>query len=264
MIRNLPILAFLVCLSFVCQAQKTYFITTERDTQQLVIDGQKWSGNAFFEVASGKKYVDVKIYEDGYKMEYDVLHKDTNHPFSTQHFINVDTNIIAIIKPIEINFIPEAFDFQTNSLDLATFLKDLDHDGALQQYAKMEKEDELINAIKPSVQYLTNELNEYHNSTIGRYKFYTLAEIKSIHVYEVFINENDTFIQVYLDVDWSITSKNTENLPQFPHPGKSGKFIVTADNKKDQINRAVNDALLDSIFYFLEEQEMRLIEALKF
>lgn len=250
-------------ISWVGQAQKTYYITTEDDAQELHIDGQKWNGNAFFTVESGKTLAEVLVKQEGYKTEYDILHENTNHSFSTKHFINVDTNIIAIIKPISLKFKQEAFDFQSNVLDHATFLKDLDHDGNLQEYTKMENENEILNSIKPSLSYITNDLNNYHNSTIGRYKFYILATINSIKLYEIALSESEKFIQVYVDIDWSITSKNTDDLPQYTHPGQSGKFIIVPSNQTDTINLAVNDAVMDSMFYFLEEQEVRIIEALK-
>lgn len=250
--------------SFWGQAQKTYYITTESDEQELIIDDQKWNGKAFFTVESGKTLAEVVIKQEGYKTEYDILHENLNHSFSTNHFINVDTNIIALIKPIRLEFVKEDFDFETHVLDHATFLKDLDHDGSLQDYPKIENEGEVLNMIKPSLRYITNELNNYHNSTIGRYKFYTLATINSIKLYEVSLSETERFIQVYVDVNWSITSKNTENLPQFSHRGKSGKFILFQDKTNETVNLAVNDAIMDSMLYFMEEQEVRLIEALKF
>ena len=258
------IFSFFLLFSFWGQAQKTYFITTESEDQELIIDGQKWNGKAFFTVDSGKSLAEVIVKQEGYKTEYDILHENSNHTYSSKHFINVDTNIIAIIKPIQLDFVKEDFDFQTHSLDHATFLKDLDHDGSLQEYTKMENEGEILNSIKPSLRYITNDLNNYHNSTIGRYKFYILATINSLKLYEISLSETEKFIQVHVDVDWSITSKNTENLKQYPHPGKSGKIIFKQKKSMDTINLAVNDAIVDSMLYFLEEQELRIIEALKF
>ena len=252
-----------IFLGFYCQAQKTYFISTEDDEQSLIIDGQKWNGNAFFTVDSGKKLVPVIVSQDGYKNEYDILHENMHHTFTTTHMLNVDTNIISIIKPTQLDFLEEGFDFETHQLDNATFLKDLDHDGALQSYPKMVNEEMILQKLAPSNQYLTNEVNNYHNNTIGRYKFYSVGVLNSVKLYEITLGENQKFVQAYVELDWSITSKSMENLPKFNHKGKSGKFIITDETQEDTINQAVNDAILDALFYFYEEQELKLQKALQ-
>ena len=244
--------------------QKTYFLNTDRETEQLIVDGQKWSGKAFFEVESEEPLLQVVVKERGYKSEYDILSEDTNHRYTAPHRLNVDTNIICIIKPISLEFIKEGFDFQTNQVDYATYLKDLDHDGNLLAYEKMTNEGDVLNSIKLNNQFITDDLNEYHNSTIGRYKFFVLGTIKSVRIYEVVMKDNQKFIQAYIDAEWSVTGKHTENLPQFPHPGKSGKVVLPdpEDPDSDTLTLAVHDAVMDSLFYFLEQQEMKLVKAM--
>jgi len=261
----------LLAVIFLCSnfgwSQKTYYLKTDRETEELIVDGQKWSGKAFFEVESEKPLLQVIVKDLGYKSEFDILTEDTNHRYTADHRLNVDTNIICIIKPISLEFDKEDFDFKTHKLDYATYLKDLDHDGQLQHdYSNMKYEGDVLNKIKLDNQFIINDLNEYHNSTIGRYKFYVLAHINSIYLYEVIMKDGERFIQAYVDTEWSITGRHTENLPRFPHPGKSGK-IVYSDSEKDNdemLNLAVHDAIMDSLFYFLEQQEMKLVKALDF
>lgn len=249
---------------FICSfgySQKTHYIKTDNDDQVLYIDNVIWDGDAFHTVDSDKSIIEVVVKELGYMTNLDVLQETTNHTYQSGQYLNLDTNMISIIKPIELEFVESKFDFKVYELDYSTYLKDIIYNEELDEYTRMENEGDILNSVQISNQYLIDELNEYHNNTIGRYEFYTIGKINSLYLFFVKINESDQFVHAIVKTDWSITARNTENLPTFLHRGESGKIILpnsALGDNSEAISLAVNDAVMSSLFYFLEEQQDKI------
>ncbi len=242
------------------QAQKTYFIETERKTQEIFIDGLKWDKESFFTVNPSDGYHQVIVKEKGYKSEFGILKEGMHDVFTTSQKINVDTIILSQVKPIELTF-AEDIKINTYNVDYIGYMKDINYVGEISNaYNKSENDAKIQEAVNPKNQYLINELNEYHEMTRGRYQFYSLGSIKSIEIYEVIIDENTKFLQAEVNVDWSITRKSTKDLPQYNFDGMSGKIIYNpaAVTQDSAVNAVIHDALFSSLINFLEDQEMRL------
>ncbi len=250
--------------SFLGQAQKTYFLETERNKQQVFIDGNQWDQSAFFTVNPSTGYHQVIIKEKGYKNNFDILKEGIHTIFSTTQKIEVDTIILSKVKPIDLSF-AEDYALHTFDVDYVSYMKDVNYNGKIGDgYKTSAIKTKLESAVNPSVRYLINELNEYHNMTRGRYAFYSLANVREIELYVVSLEDGSQFIEAYANVDWSITSKNTENLPQYNHEGFSGKFIFDSNKKtyNSAVNAAIHDALFSSLLTFLADQEYKLSKSL--
>lgn len=251
---------FFCALLFLGQAQKTYFIETERATQEVFIDGTQWDKEPFFTVNPSEGIHQIIIKEQGYKKEFDILKEGIHTKYTTSHKIDVDTLILSIVKPIEIKY---ADDIKVNiyNVDFIGYMKDMSYRGDISNaYPDSEHSVLIKNAIEPKNQYLINELNEYHNMTRGRYEFYSLGVIKSIDIYEVTVDDSTKFLTSKVNVDWSITRKNTEGLTQYNYDGKSGKLLYNPEavTQGSSVNGVIHDALFSSLLHFLSDQEPRL------
>lgn len=249
------------CFVFVLgQAQKTYFIETERKTQDVSIDGTQWDKEPFFTVNPSSGSHQVIIEEPGYKKEFDILKEGIHTIFTTQQKVLVDTLILSKVKPIELAF-SEDIEINTYDVNYVGYMKDITYSGKLSTaYSASENSEIIISAINPKILYLVNELNEYHNMTRGRYEFYSLGMIRSIDIFEVTMEDKTKFLSANVIVDWSITRKNTENLPQYKHEGFSGKMLYNPEAKTQgsAVNGVIHDALFSSLLSFLSDQEPRL------
>lgn len=257
--KMLSFLLLMLCFGF-GQAQKTYFIETERKTQNVYIDGVEWDKESFFTVNPSDGYHQIIIKEKGYKNQFAILKEGVHEVFTTTQKIVVDTIILSQVKPIELNFSEDA-KITTYDVDYISYMKDINYVGEISNaYNKSKNEDIILEAIDPKNQYLINELNEYHDMTRGRYQFYSLGSIKSLELYEVTLDDQSKFVQAKVNVDWSITRKTTKDLPQYNFNGMSGKIIYDPEAKTQDsaINAVIHDALFSSLISFLEDQEMRL------
>lgn len=253
------LLLIISCGFFWAQAQKTYFIETERPTQEIEIDGTKWDKEAFFTVDPSDGYHQVIVKEIGYKNELDILKNGVHTVFSTEQKIMVDTSILSIVKPIELNI--EDAEKRTYEIDYTSYMKDMEYSGELSTiYSESSNKTKILSAIDVKNQYLINELNVYHNMTIGRYKFFAIANVKDIKIYEVVIDKDTKFLHVAVNTEWSITRKNMDNLPVYSYDGKSGKILFSPESKSygSAVNTAIHDAIFSSLLSFLAEQEGRI------
>lgn len=257
--RTLIFFISLFCLGFV-QAQKTYYIQTERESQDVFIDGTKWDKEPFFTVDPSNGYHQVIVKEKGYINQFDLLREGIHAVYSTQQRMGVDTTILAIVKPIELKY-AEDIEITTYDVDYVGYMKDITYVGEISKiYGVSPNKDMILSSISPQNQYLINELNDYHSLTRGRYKFYSLGTIKSIDVFEVTMDKDTKFIQAEVKVDWSITAKLTDNLPEFNFEGTSGKFMYDPESKSQasSVNAAIHDALFSSLINFLADQEIKI------
>ncbi len=249
---------------FLGQAQKTYFIETERPEQEVFIDGNQWDKEPFFTVNPSKGIHQVIIEEPGYKKEFDILREGIHSSYTTSQRLEVDTLILSIVKPIELKY-SEDIEINTYNVDFVGFMKDINYRGEISTaYPESENAFEIKNGVDIKNQYLINELNEYHNMTRGRYEFYSLGMIKSIDIFEVTLDEQTKFLTSRVNVDWSITRKNTEGLEQYNYAGESGKFLYNPEAKTQasSVNGVIHDALFSSLIRFLSDQEPRLKRAM--
>lgn len=254
------VIILLFCFSNQIIGQETFFIKTERENQSVKIGKQVWDGSTFFTVPSSEGFHQVIVQEKGFKDEYDFIHRSSNQIFSNHFAINVDTNIIAVVKPVAFEF-ANNFELEVYNCDYTSYLKDLDHNGELSTIYESLDSAPIKALIKPDPYTLVKLTNEYHNATRGRYKFYTLGKINKIRIYKVNINTTDSFIQLEIESDWSITRKNLENLPTFPHTGSSGKHVLTEtlELSGNIINKALHDAAMSAMFNLLSEQQVYLV-----
>jgi hypothetical protein len=242
------------------QAQKTFFIETERKTQDVIIDGKMWDKEPFFTVNPSTGAHQVIIKEKGYKNEFDILREGIHSIFTTSQKIKVDTLILSKVKPIELTM-SESMTINIYDVDYVGYMKDISYSGKISDAYQASKYSELIQSgINPKILYLVNELNEYHNMTRGRYDFYSLGMVQSIDIYVVTLDDNTKFLTSKVKVDWSITRKNTDDLPQYTYEAISGKMLYNPEAKTQSsaVNAVIHDALFSSLLSFLTDQEPKL------
>ena len=260
---------------FFGSSQKTFFIRAERDTQIVLINNVLWDKSPFFTLESNDELYQVQIKEPNYKHEYDILHEVTNYVFDSKQSIRISEEQLAKVKIVELRYDRE-MEVPINELDYTSYQKDLMHNGTLSELVSVEEKPALLSKIKLSETFLNQLSNNYHNQTIGRYKFYVGSTIMDVNVFKVQVSENAYFLQVAIDCNWSFVNNNMEFIGTFSHPGLSGKFAYNPALKgtknlglddidsiqnvsfENAFNLAIHDALLSSFLYFLDDNQEKI------
>lgn len=239
-----------------------------------------WDYEPFFTVESNDAFFQVIISEPNFKNDFDILHEHTNITYNAFQEIRIDPNYLAQVKIVEFKYDPE-LEIPVNKMDYATYRKDLMQNSVLTRQVFQEKTIQLLNNIKPSYVYVNQLSNDYHESTIGRYKLFVGATINDIQIYEIEVSTENRFLQVIVNLDWSFVNDKMESVGRFGYIGKSGKFAfnpslsgtknVMLDNIfsvndisfENAFNLSLHDAILSSYLYFLDDNQEIIMENIK-
>lgn len=276
--KNLYLYTVLISMliPFFGSSQKTFFLRTERDSQIVYINDILWNGDAFFTIEKNDPIYQVQVKEKFFKTEYDILHDKTNYRYTTSQEIYTEPAQLAKVKIVDLKY-PDSILIDINTMDYATYQKDLMHDGELTKNHIPKTQFEIFKKLKPSAVYLNNLTNDFHDETIGRYKNYVGGAINNLELYDIEVEQDLHFLQIFADVTWSFSNKNMEMFGAYDHLGRSGKFafnsqvIGTQNFSVDNIdsimemsfenalNLAIHDAILSSYLFFLDENQEKLV-----
>lgn len=269
----LCMMSALLCSSLAI-AQKTFFIRLEGDSTKLFINQWEWDGEAFFTMENNEPIYQALVVAPSHMRFHDVLHDKTNYTYAAQQQFYVDSSSIAKVKIVELNYDLEQ-EFSINTMDYATYQKDLMHDGQLSDKIYQSGKQAIFQEITPSFINLNQLTHDYHGETIGRYDFYAGGKVNNLKVYKINLSDTEWFLQVFVEMTWKF--KVGENyVGSYQHPGTSGRFaynnqlhesknllskeITTVQDVsyKNALKLAIHDAMLSSYLYFLDDAQERL------
>lgn len=228
-------------------------------------------------------YLTYVFYLDGNPVQYDQYYQiqmqhEKKIRTESQRFINIDK--------ISINVKGE--DFESQNMSYARYCKDME-DGELTRkssifsklssYTKDINYDNSIYADMVNKELISLGFIDTSGSFLNS-KYNTLnleAELSKIHMYFININNIESFIISEADLSWKLKDGIDNELIKLNTTSKSGKFLYTqkfftndiryiiqAANVKSRpiqeaIENSINDAILTSIYDFLDSKKVQKI-----